>query len=61
METGVEEVDDGFDGVDEYELGMCIDGDDNVEDVGELGVGRDGLILTEINESLMYPVADALQ
>jgi hypothetical protein len=61
MKTGIKKIDDGLNWVDEIELGMAVDGDNHIEDVGELWVGRNGLILAEIYQDLVDPVADAFE
>ena len=61
MQAGIKKVDDGLNRIDEYKLSIGVDGDDNIQDMGKLWVGRYGFILAKVNKGLMYPITNALQ
>lgn len=61
MKTGIEQIDDGFNWIDERKLRVCVDRDDNIKNVSKLRVHRNRLIFTEIDERLVYPVANAFE
>lgn len=61
MQTGIEQVYDGLNGWDQCELGVAEYGDYDVQDMRQLSTARYGLILADVDESLVDPVADASQ
>lgn len=60
MQTSIKQINDWFNRIDEIEFGMSIDRNDHIQNMSQLGIGRNGFIFTEVYKNLMYPITNTL-